>query len=430
MTKPTVRRGWLPGALLCAPLCAMLAGPALAAPLELGGDLPGLLAYARDHHPEFAAMRHEAAAAAARADVADSLPDPMFKAELANVTNAGSDAGLNLLPSRVGSTRYTFSQSLPWPGKLGLRKEVAEANLTEAQQKATATWRDLARMLRQTYARHHVVHASLGFASHNLDLLTQLEQIARTRYANGIAAQQDVIRAQTERSMLLTEIAALEGENEQLQARTRALLGNPPDLKLLPPLALNVWATAAKVEPKALAEALRAANPWVVAEEARVLAAERGKELAYRNRYPDFNLGVTPMQTRNRVEGWDLMLELNIPLQFARRRSEEREAERMLDAARSRREAALNQAQSELAESLAMLNSARRMDELVKTRLLPQAELTLQAALAAYENGKVDFATVLDAQRQVRKSKEEGVKARAEQLMRLADIERLTGVEL
>jgi outer membrane protein TolC len=285
-------------------------------------------------------------------------------------------------------------------------------------------------MLRQTYARHHVVHASLGFAVQNLELLTQLEQIAQTRYANGIAVQQDVIRAQTERSMLLAEMAALEGENEQLQVRTRALLGNPPDLKLLPPLALNVWASAAKVEPKALVEAMRAANPWVVAEEARVLAAERSKELAYRNRYPDFNLGVTPMQTRNRVEGWDLMLELNIPLQFERRRSEEREAERMLDAARSRREAALNLAQSELAESLAMLNSARRMDELVKTRLLPQAELTLLAALAAYENGKVDFATVLDAQRQVRKSKEEGVKARADQLMRLADIERLTGVEL
>jgi quinohemoprotein ethanol dehydrogenase len=47
----------------------------------------------------------------------------------------------------------------------------------------------------------------------------------------------------------------------------------------------------------------------------------------------------------------------------------------------------------------------------------------------AYENGKVDFATVLDAQRQVRRAKEEGVKARADQVMRLADIDRLTGEE-
>ena len=67
------------------------------------------------------------------------------------------------------------------------------------------------------------------------------------------------------------------------------------------------------------------------------------------------------------------------------------------------------------------------MDELISTRLLPQAELTLQAARVGYETGKVDFATVLDAQRQVRKAREDGIKARVEQVSRLADIERLTG---
>lgn len=408
----------------------MLTGVAQAQALEVGGDVASLLAYARDHHPEFAAMRHEAAAFAARVETADALPDPMFKTELGNVTNEGSEAGFNLLPARVGATRYTVSQALPWPGKLALRKQVAEANATDAQQRANATWRDLVRLLRQTYARHHVVHASLGFANENLALLTQLEQIAQTRYANGVAAQQDVIRAQTERTSLLGEVAGLEGENEQLAARMKALLGNPAELRLRAPQSLPLSPGRGKLDRAALEDALRGANPWVIAEEARVLAAERTKELTQRNRYPDFNLGVTPMQTRNRVAGWDLMLEMNIPLQFERRRAEEREAERMLDAARSRREVALNQAFSELAESLAMLNTARRMDELVSSRLLPQSELTLQAALTAYENGKVDFATVLEAQRQLRKSKEEGVKARAEQLMRLADIERLTGVEL
>ena len=52
---------------------------------------------------------------------------------------------------------------------------------------------------------------------------------------------------------------------------------------------------------------------------------------------------------------------------------------------------------------------------------------TFQSALAAYENGKVDFATVLEAQRQLRRAREDGVKARAEQWLRLADIRRLAG---
>jgi outer membrane protein TolC len=61
---------------------------------------------------------------------------------------------------------------------------------------------------------------------------------------------------------------------------------------------------------------------------------------------------------------------------------------------------------------------------------LPQAELTFQAALAGYENGKVDFATLLDAQRQIRNAKQNVIKAQAEQQARLAEIERLVGGEI
>jgi outer membrane protein TolC len=61
---------------------------------------------------------------------------------------------------------------------------------------------------------------------------------------------------------------------------------------------------------------------------------------------------------------------------------------------------------------------------------LPQAELTFQSALAGYETGKVDFSSLLDAQRQIRKAKQDIIKAKAEQQARLADIERLIGEDL
>jgi outer membrane protein TolC len=67
---------------------------------------------------------------------------------------------------------------------------------------------------------------------------------------------------------------------------------------------------------------------------------------------------------------------------------------------------------------------------LVETQLLPQSELSLRSALAAYENGKVDFATVLDAQRQIRKARIERLKAQTDAQMRLAEIERIVGEDL
>jgi outer membrane protein TolC len=124
------------------------------------------------------------------------------------------------------------------------------------------------------------------------------------------------------------------------------------------------------------------------------------------------------------------MLEVNLPLQQDSRRSQEREAEAMLSASRARVQALGQQLLGELGENLAGLDAARRSAALIDSQLLPQSELNLQSALAAYENGKVDFATLLDAQRQIRKAKQDRLKAQVDAQMRLAEIERILGENL
>ena len=179
-----------------------------------------------------------------------------------------------------------------------------------------------------------------------------------------------------------------------------------------------------------LSERLRARNPQLFAADAGIRAAERNRDAVYRNRYPDLALGVSPIQTRNRVSEWELMVELNIPLQQDSRRAQEREAERMLEAARARRDASANQLLTELAENVSGYETARRLEALTRGELQRQAQLTFQSALAGYENGKVDFATLLDAQRQIRKAKLDVIRAQAEQQARLAEIEKLVGGEI
>jgi outer membrane protein TolC len=132
----------------------------------------------------------------------------------------------------------------------------------------------------------------------------------------------------------------------------------------------------------------------------------------------------------SRLTTFGLMVEMNIPLQQGARRAQEREAESMVGAARSRAEALSNQLLGELAGNLAVFESARRTEVLVETQLLPQSDLSLRSALAAYENGKVDFATLLDAQRQIRKAQMDRLKAQVEAQMRLAEIERIVGEDL
>ena len=284
--------------------------------------------------------------------------------------------------------------------------------------------------IKTAYAQYFQTAKSQQFSRELLDLVARLSAIARVRYAGGLVPQQDAIRAEVETTAMKSELIALETERHHAMIRLNALLARPATAALAEPQRLRPLPAAARLDYGALEERVRAKNPQLFAEDAKIRAAEKNRDLAYRNRYPDFNLGIAPIQTRNRVNEWELMVELNIPLQQESRRSQEREAEKMLDAARARKESASNLVLAELSESLAALDTARRIESLTTTSLLPQADLTFQAALAGYENGKVDFATVLDAQRQIRKAKQDVIKSQAEQQVRLAEIERLLGEDL
>jgi outer membrane protein TolC len=403
--------------------------PAAAAGLPLGADVDGLLEYARAN-PEFAAMRHEADAAAQRVYPAGAFPDPLFRMELQNITNEGSSAQPSLLPSKVGSTKYTLVQPIPFWGKRDLKREVAEADAEQAQGRLAMTWAELAASVKTSYARYYLVVHNELLIREILDLLVRLERIALVRYESGLAPQQDVIRAQVELTTMRGELLMLESEREGLQAMLNSLLARRSSAPFAAPERLRPLPLPVKLEPDELVDRLRARNPQLFAGEARIRAAEKSRDLTYRNRFPDFALGVSPIQMGSRIGEWELMLEVNIPLQQESRRRQESEAESMLSAARSQKEAAANRLIGELFENVAGLRAARKLELLTETSLLPQSEATLQSALAGYENGRVDFATLLDAQRQIRKSKQDRLKAQAEAQARLAAIERLLGEDL
>jgi outer membrane protein TolC len=229
---------------------------------------------------------------------------------------------------------------------------------------------------------------------------------------------------------MTSDIAMLEAELRATRVRLNGLLVRPPEAPLAQPAGDDALPSLARLDAAALRERVLARNPQLAAEDARIRAAERGKDAVFANRYPEFTLGIAPIQMRNRVGEWEVMFEINIPLQQSSRRAEEREALSIIAAAQARREALLNETLAALGENLAALEAAHRVETLTQASLLPQAELTLQAALAGYETGKVDFATVLDAQRQIRQAQLTSIRTRAEARMRLAEIERLLGGDL
>jgi outer membrane protein TolC len=242
--------------------------------------------------------------------------------------------------------------------------------------------------------------------------------------------QQDAIRAQLEQTAMRSELVMIESDERQQQARLNALLSRDGTVPLAPPRDLRPMPPESQLDAAALAARARAGNPELQAEQARLAAAEKSRELALRNRYPDVNVGIAPSQMGSRITTWGLMVEVNIPLQQATRRSQEAEADAMVAAASARSQNLANQLSGQLAQSLAALAAARQTEALVATRSLPQSELALRSAIAAYENGKLDFTALLEAQRQIRKVRQDRLKAQAEAQIRLAEIERVVGEDL
>ncbi len=416
-------------------LCVLVAGtgltgPALAQDVDLGSNLQGLLAHARAQSPELRAMRQEADAAAQRIGPAGALPDPVLRVELMNVNNYGNDASPSLLPWKVGETKYTLMQSLPLWGKRDLRRDAAAADAKQADARTDAAWVELAARIKTAYAEYYRAAGNERLAGEVLGLMARLEQIAQARYAGGLAGQADAIRAQLEQTAMRGELIMLDSEKRQLRAKLNGLLARDSAAALADPAALRPLPSLSTADAPSLAERARERNPQIAAELARLTAAQKNRELTQANRYPDLQVGLSPSQMGSRITTWGVMFEMNIPLQQASRRGQEREADAMVSAARSRADALSHQLLGELGANLAGMDAARRTETLIKTQLLPQTELGLQSAVATYENGKAEFAMLLEAQRQIRKARQELLKAQVEAQLRLTDIERILGEDL
>lgn len=391
----------------------------------LGADIAGLLEHARLSNPGFAADRAEAEAARERIASAGALPDPQVQVELMDFTNAMRGGSTSLLPGEVGETRYRVIQPLPGWGKRGLETRAAESRSARADAVRDAAWRKLAADIRAAWLRYYAVDREAVLNREALALLGGLEETTLARYRLGLLPQQAVLRAQREITSQRVALVAVEQRRQGAVAALNALLARAPDSALAPPL-----------DPPGLPDALalgrlmeraRAMYPGLAADALGIDVARLERDRTWRDRYPDFGIGLTHNRPRGGPNSWDLMLEVTIPLQQSPRRAREREAEYLVAAAEARRAATEATVLGELGAAYASFSTGRDSLRLLRGTLTPQAEATRDATRAAFSTGRVDFDTVLEAERQLVDTRLAILQVEVETRLALAEIERLAG---
>ena len=170
--------------------------------------------------------------------------------------------------------------------------------------------RGIGRHLGELVSRIKTTHAQLYYLEQNerltreiLDLMARLEKVAQVRYGGGLAAQQDVIRAQLEQTTMRNELIALDAERSQLQARLKRSWGALPARRWLRRKHSHPLPAPETMRFDVLEQRARSSNPLLRTEESQIQAAEKNRELTYRTAIRTLRWGVTISTTSRSGNG-------------------------------------------------------------------------------------------------------------------------------
>jgi len=322
----------------------------------------------------------------------------------------------------LGSMGFTIAQLY-----LDQGYEVTVWNRTPGKADAlnAAAWLALAAEIKTAWLRYWAADRSAALNRDALSLLQGLEDTTLARYKLGLLAQRAVLRAQREITSQRLALVTAEQRRQTAAATVNALLARPTGSALATPADPPALPEAADLS--RLTEHARHANPALAAEALGVDIARLERDRTWRDRYPDFTLGLRNNRPREGDQTWDVILEVSIPLQQSAKRAKEREAEYMLTAADARRAAAEARHLNELASASAAFTAGRDSLRLISGSLLPQAVATRDATRAAFAGGRADFDALIEADRQLIEIRMKALETEVDTRMALAELEKLAG---
>lgn len=371
-------------------LLAMLL-PAISHGEGIDRELEALLNEALQNNPEIVAAQKRYEAARQRPSQASSLPDPMFSPGYNSNGRPWPGAGLGMEPtSQIG---VMVSQEFPFPGKRKLAGDMAVKEAEAEWQQYQQVQLSVVSRLKQAYYRRAYAFAAVDVIDRNLDLLGKFLRITEARYSVGKAAQQDVLKAQTQISILETKKVQLEREKNARRAEINSLVNRSPGSPLPRPADLLPMPVPAKLVE--LYAAARENSPMLRRHEKMIQRAELAVNMARKEYYPDFTLNGGYYNMGRMPDMYMFRADFKIPLYFFRKqRAAVTEQAQTLVQSRKTYEATNQNLHFRIQDDYLMAQTSEQLVRLYGQSVIPQASLTLESSLSSYETGAVDFLTV------------------------------------
>ena len=388
-------------------------------------SLDALIETALANNPEITAAHRRWDAALQKIPQARALDDPMVGVDV----------------ERSGTTRFdTFSdnewmisQNVPWFGKRDLRGRVESGAATQVEMDWRIKSLEIVAMVKQAYYDLWQAQRELDVNERNQELMGQFVEVARSRYETGKASQSDLIRAQNELAKLAEDRVDGVRMQQRALAELNQLLRRAPGT----PVEIGAEVNAPVLELGVTLEQLEAAaehRPELLGiREGTVRSAEASLALARKSYSPDLQFRVEARQFNGQsgIQEYDTGVFLNFPwLNRGKYKAAIAEARANLDASRADLDVMQARTAAEVKKLYDGVHAMHHHYDLYTGKLIPQQQLAVEAARAAYESGTGGFLDLLDARRMLFDLEMQNLHHAAEFQRLLASLERMVGGQL
>jgi cobalt-zinc-cadmium efflux system outer membrane protein len=364
--------------------------PALLPAQDTALRLDDLLKQALERNPKIRAAGYEADASSFRIPQERSLPDPMVGLGLKNMGFPEFTVGKEVM-SGIG---LSFSQAIPFPGKLRLKGEIAEKAFERQKQVRNSVVLGVLKDVKTAYFELYALHKSIAILREQKALMQKAREITETMYSVGNGVQSDVLKAGVEVSRMDEMIMPMVEMIKALDARINLLLDLPADRPLGIPQDQGIESLPMPLEE--IKKAAEMNSPMV--KEASLMVEEGGKmvDLSRKESSPNFVLG-GGWDFKGRLTGmYEVMIGVEIPLYLKTKQAKMlEESLARLAGSKSGLSSTKNDVAFMLTEDFLKARSAENLIKLYKDRIIPQAALTVESTMAGYQVGKTDFMALL-----------------------------------
>jgi cobalt-zinc-cadmium efflux system outer membrane protein len=331
--------------------------------------------------------------------------------------------------------KILLMQMFPFPGKLGLKEDIADYQAQVVEQQVEELKNNLIKNVKLTYYNLFLIDKTIEIVEKNKTLLQQFVQVAETKYSVGKGLQQDVLKAQVELSKLSDKLISLQQKRNTFVFQFNKLLNR--DIGSIVGKTAELNKSESQFTPDELHELGLKHRPLLKSWQLLIEKSKSANKLAKLDYLPDFSLGAAYTQRDDLSSGmkmydfFSVELKVSLPLYFYKKQSKKaEETQLMINSIEDKYNSVKNEVLFQIEDTFTELDKNAKLIDLYKTGIIPQASQSLNSAMSGYQVDKVDFLTLLNNQMTLFNYEIEYYKVLVDHEKNLAELEAAVGKNL